>query len=90
VLTYSRWRRLLMIIQIYGTGCTKCNLLEKEVKKAVEKNGIDAQVEKIEDVDKMIDLGIMITPALAIDGVVKSAGKVLSEDDILRIIRGEK
>ncbi len=79
-----------MVIQIYGTGCTKCNLLEKEVKKAVEKNGIDAQVEKIEDVDKMIDLGIMITPALAIDGVVKSAGKVLSEDDIIRIIRGEK
>ncbi len=78
-----------MTIQIYGTGCTKCNMLEKEVRKAIENSGVDAQIEKIEDIEQIMEAGIMLTPALGIDGVVKSTGKVLSEKHIIELIEGE-
>jgi len=79
-----------MRIQILGTGCPKCITLEKNAESAVKKLGIDATIEKITDVDKILDMGVMITPALAIDGVVKSAGKVLNVEEIEKIIKGER
>lgn len=72
-----------MKIQIYGTGCPKCRQLEANARQAFPQ----AQIEKVSDMDKIIDAGIMITPALAIDGKVISSGKVLSPDEIRRLIK---
>lgn len=77
-----------MTLQILGTGCTKCNLLEAEANKAAEALGGGVSVEKIMDLDTIQEMGVMMTPALAVDGVVKSAGKVLSKDQILEIVKG--
>lgn len=77
-----------MIIQILGAGCPKCQILEANAKEAVVKSGMDARVEKISDVDEISDMGVMVTPALAIDGVVKKAGKVLNVDEIIALVKG--
>ncbi|UCF98358.1 MAG: TM0996/MTH895 family glutaredoxin-like protein [Spirochaetaceae bacterium] len=79
-----------MKIQIFGTGCPKCRQLEANVREAVAGANLEASVEKITDVDEIMNMGVMMTPALAIDGVVKSAGKVLGKDEIARILQGEK
>ena len=60
-------------IQIFGTGCPKCNQLEANAKAAVEKLGIEAEVEKVKDLNRIAEAGVMLTPALAIDGEVKIA-----------------
>lgn len=69
-------------IQILGTGCPKCNLLLANAEEAVKALGIEAQIEKVEKIVDIMKFGVMTTPALVVDGVVKSAGKVLSQDDI--------
>jgi small redox-active disulfide protein 2 len=79
-----------MVIQILGTGCPKCKALEANARQAVEAGAIEATIEKITDIDKIMDMGVMITPALAIDGVVKSSGKLLNKDQILDYIKGIK
>jgi len=79
-----------MNIQILGTGCPKCKALEANVRQAVESAGIAATVEKVTDVDKIVDMGVMMTPALAVDGQVVSAGKVLSKEQILAYVKGDK
>ena len=75
-----------MTIQILGSGCTKCNLLEKAVREAVEEMGLPITVEKITDFGRMAELGVMATPALAVDNVLKYAGKVLTKDQIKTLI----
>ena len=65
-----------MLIQILGTGCPKCIKLEELAKKAVAELGVEAQVEKVKDIDKIISFGVMVTPALVVDGTVKAAGRV--------------
>ena len=77
-----------MKIQILGTGCPKCKKLEENARAAAGETGVEIEVEKVTDIDKITDMGVMITPALAVDGVVKSTGKVLSKDEIAKIIRG--
>ncbi|MGM0432791.1 MAG: thioredoxin family protein [Spirochaetota bacterium] len=77
-----------MVIQILGTGCPKCKKLEANAKQAAEAQGIDATIEKVEDLDKIMEMGVMMTPALAIDGEVKATGKLLSKDQILSFING--
>jgi small redox-active disulfide protein 2 len=67
-------------------GCAKCQTLETNAKAAVEKTGIDAQVVKVADADEISDMGVLMTPALAIDGDVKKTGKVLSVDEIVALI----
>lgn len=79
-----------MVIQILGTGCPKCKALEANARQAVEAGAIEATIEKITDIDKIMDMGVMITPALAIDGVVKSSGKLLNKDQILDYVKGIK
>ena len=71
-----------MKIEILGTGCAKCKALEENAKKAVSDAGVFAQVEKVEDIVKIMDYGVMNTPALVINGVVKSTGKLLSSEEI--------
>ena len=71
-------------IQILGTGCPKCKLLFANTDAAVKTAGIEAQIEKVEKIVDIMKFGVMTTPALVVDGVVKSAGKVLSADDIIK------
>ncbi len=73
-------------IQILGTGCPKCKALSKNAEKAVKELGVDCKVEKVTDINDILSFGVMMTPALAIDGKVKSVGKVLSSDDIKKFL----
>lgn len=69
-------------IQILGTGCPKCKTLLANAEAAVKELGIDAQIMKVEKIPEIMKFGVMVTPALVVDGTVKSAGKVLSSEDI--------
>ncbi len=71
-----------MKIEILGTGCAKCEALTQNVKKAVAVKGIFAQVEKVEDMVKIMEYGVMSTPGLVINGEVKSTGKLLNVEEI--------
>lgn len=75
-----------MKIEILGTGCPKCKKLFENVQQAVKNLGTSADVVKVEDIQQIMNAGVMLTPALAVDGEVKSAGKVLSVDEIKKII----
>lgn len=75
-----------MKIEILGMGCPKCNQLYENAKKAVKEMGIDAELEKVSDMDKFADYGVMVTPALVIDGTVKTAGKLPSPEEIKEMI----
>ena len=77
-----------MRIEILGMGCPKCKILYENVKNAVKEAGIEAEVVKVEDMDKITDYGIMITPALVIDGEVKVAGKVVTSQEIKKWLKG--
>lgn len=77
-----------MKVEILGSGCTKCKLLEQHAREAVAELGIQADVQKVTDIDEIMEMGVMMTPALAVDGVVKSVGKVLTKDQILVYLRG--
>ena len=79
-----------MVIQILGTGCPKCKALEANARQAIETGGIEATIEKVTEIDQIMDMGVMMTPALAIDGVVKSAGKLLNKDQILAYVKEGK
>ena len=71
-----------MKVQILGRGCPKCEKLVANAKKAVGELGIDAQVEKVQDVKEITRFGVMITPALAIDGKVKCSGEIAPVEKI--------
>jgi len=73
-------------IQILGTGCPKCKQLMANVEAAVKEMGIEAQIEKVDKIQDIIKFGIMTTPGLAIEGQVKSAGKVLTTEDIKKLL----
>lgn len=75
-----------MKIEILGTGCKKCADLEAVAKQAIAKIGGFHSVEKVEDIQKIMDYGVINTPGLVIDGKVKSTGKLLSVDEILALI----
>jgi small redox-active disulfide protein 2 len=75
-----------MKIQILGTGCPKCNTLERNAREAVTIAGVDAEVEKVTDLDEIMEMGVMVTPALAVDGDVKQAGKVMTVEEIAAVL----
>jgi len=76
-----------MKIQILGTGCSKCEKLTKHAKKAVQESGISCEVEKITDMKQIMAMGVMMTPALAVDGKIKVVGKIPSSDEIKKMIK---
>ena len=76
-----------MKIEILGSGCAKCKKLYENTLEAVKASGVSADVEKVEDMEKIINDGLMATPAIVINGVVKSAGKLLSSDEIVKFIK---
>ena len=75
-----------MRIQVIGPGCARCKELAQRTEKAVELLGLDVVVEKVTDLNQMMNFGIMATPALAIDGTVKVAGRVPNEAEIQTIL----
>ena len=79
-----------MIIQVLGTGCTRCKTLFENAQKAVADLGVDALVEKIEDIQQIMAFEILMMPGLVIDGVVKVAGRVPSAEDIKKLILAEQ
>ena len=77
-----------MKIEILGTGCAKCKTLEAVAKEAAAKVGGFHQVVKVDDITEIMNYGVMSTPALVIDGVVKSSGRVLSVDEVVAFMGG--
>ena len=73
-------------IQILGPGCPKCRKLAENARAAVEQLADDFEIEKVTDINEIMKFGVMITPALAIDGQVKVVGKVPSPDQIKQIL----
>jgi small redox-active disulfide protein 2 len=73
-------------ILILGTGCSKCKLLAANAEEAVKSLGIEATLEKVEKIQDIMKFAVMTTPALVVDGQVKSAGRVLSPDDIKKFL----
>lgn len=69
-------------LQILGTGCPKCQKLTETTEAAAKELGIDYQIEKVKDIDSILAFGVMVTPALAVDGVVKVCGKVPNVKEI--------
>jgi small redox-active disulfide protein 2 len=76
-----------MKIEILGTGCPKCKATEKIVKKAVEELGIEAEIVKVEDLQEIIDRGVMMTPAVVVDDEVKIVGHTPSVEEVKKIIK---
>ena len=79
-----------MKVQVLGSGCAKCKLLEQHAREAVAELGLAAEIEKVMDIDAIMEMGVMMTPALAIDGEVKSVGKVLTKDQVITYLKGGK
>jgi small redox-active disulfide protein 2 len=76
-----------MKIEIFGTGCAKCKRLEKHVQKAVKELKVKADVKKVEDITEIMNRGVMMTPALAINGKIVFAGKTSNVDEIRALIK---
>jgi small redox-active disulfide protein 2 len=75
-----------MKIEVLGTGCSKCQALTEATKKAIAQKGIFAQIEKVEDIMKIMEYGVTSTPALVLNGKVVSSGKLLSVDEIATLL----
>jgi small redox-active disulfide protein 2 len=76
-----------MKIEILGMGCSNCNKLYQNALEAVKQSGKEAEVVKVEDIQKITGYGVMSTPALVIDGVVKVKGKVPKVEEIKELIK---
>ena len=75
-----------MKIQVLGTGCQKCEKLAESVEKAAAELNLDCEIEKITDLNKIMEFGVMLTPALAIAGEVKVVGKVPSVEALKKLL----
>ncbi len=76
-----------MEVKVLGPGCTKCNKLYDETRKAIDEAGVDATLEKVEGISEIADYGVMFTPALVIDGEVKSSGSVIKAPKIAALLK---
>ncbi|MEM2123868.1 MAG: thioredoxin family protein [Methanolinea sp.] len=77
-----------MKIEVLGTGCMKCRRLAKNVEQAVAELGIDAEIQKVEDIAAIMDRGVMLTPALIVDGELKVSGRVADVKELKEILKG--
>lgn len=75
-----------MDIKVLGTGCKKCKALEENVKLALQEMGSDNVVQKVEDIKEIVKYRVLSTPALVVDEKVLSAGKVLSVNDVKKLL----
>ena len=76
----------MKLIQVLGPGCAKCAKLKENAETAVKESGVEATVEKITDINVITGFGVMMTPALVIDGEVKVVGKVSTADEIKALL----
>ncbi len=76
-----------MKIEILGSGCAKCNKTKEIVEQAVSETGIDAEIKKVQDMDSILAYGVMLTPAVVVNGDVKIAGKVPKAEDVVKWIK---
>lgn len=76
----------MKLVQVLGPGCPKCQKLKEHAEAAAKELGIEATVEKISDIGQITSFGVMMTPALVIDGEVKVVGKVPSTDEIKQLL----
>jgi small redox-active disulfide protein 2 len=76
-----------MKIEILGSGCPKCKQLEANAKKALEDTGKKAEVVKVTDINKIVDYGVMSTPAIVIDGEVKASGRIPTAEEIKKWLK---
>jgi small redox-active disulfide protein 2 len=74
-------------IQILGIGCAKCQKLYEHAEAAAKALAIEYRMEKVTDINKITDMGVMMTPALAVDGVVKSCGRVPTVDALKELLK---
>lgn len=80
-----------MKIQVLGSGCPSCHLVEENAKKAVAELGLkNTEVEHIYDMEKIIEMGVIMTPALAVDGKILIAGKIPSVEEIKKLLTNKK
>lgn len=75
-----------MEIRILGTGCPKCHKLEEETRQAAAEMGLDCNIEKVSELNDIMSYGVMMTPALVVDGEVKVVGKVPAREDIKKLL----
>ena len=73
-------------LQILGPGCPKCERLAKEAEAAARELGLEFELEKVTAMDRILDFGVMATPALAVDGRVLAAGKALGKEDVKKLL----
>jgi small redox-active disulfide protein 2 len=78
-----------MTLEVLGPGCAKCQTLAENAKAAIEKLGLDCELVKVSEIDEIVKRGVMMTPALIVDGVVKSVGRVVSADQIASFLEGD-
>jgi small redox-active disulfide protein 2 len=76
-----------MVIKILGSGCAKCKKLAVAAEEAVKTSGIEASIEKVTEINEIMDYGVMMTPALVIDEKVVSTGKVLKPQQIVTLLQ---
>ncbi len=76
-----------MKIEILGSGCSKCKSVEKLVRNVVEELGIQADIVKVEDLQEIVNRGIMMTPAVFIDGEAKIVGRVPTADELKKLLQ---
>jgi small redox-active disulfide protein 2 len=74
----------MITVKILGTGCKKCQTLETKVRELISQNNIDAEVEKVTEINEMLNYGIMMTPGLIINEEVKSVGIIPKDDQIIK------
>ena len=72
----------MKLVQVLGPGCAKCEKLKQNAEEAVQQSGVEATVEKVSDINEITSFGVMMTPALVIDGEVKVVGRVPTVDEI--------
>ncbi|WP_292727554.1 thioredoxin family protein [Methanoculleus sp.] len=77
-----------MKVEILGTGCARCKRLTKNAKAAIKELGIEAELVKVDDITEIMDRGVMLTPALAVDGELKVSGRVADVKEIKEILQG--
>jgi small redox-active disulfide protein 2 len=75
-------------IEVLGTGCMKCKRLLKNVEIAVQELGIDAEIKKVDDIKEILDRGVMLTPALTVNGEMKVSGRVADVNELKTILKG--
>ncbi len=75
-----------MEIKVLGTGCAKCKKLEERTKNAISELGVEASIEKVEDIYKIMQFGVMNTPALVVDGKVVMSGRLPGDKELIELL----